>query len=277
MLNNAIMLITLFSLTAVALYSTAGGLLARNLLATESPDRRAPYRLILILAIAGVILHAGSLYFSTLDAGTMELGLTDSASLIAWVVVLLFLSALLVAPVINLGAFVLPIAALATLAAWWWPGTGEARSHGTGAALHIAISVLAYAFLALAMFQAILLWIQERRLHSRHPSRLLALLPPMQTMETLLMQLIVVGYVLLSITLLTGVFFSKEIFGAPLVFNHHTVLSVLAWGIFGTFLIGHWRLGWRGKSAVRWTIGGFVVLGLAYFGTKIVLELILNR
>ena len=271
------MLIALLSLAAAALYLSAGGLLARNLLTTASPPRRESSQMILALTTLGVIVHASTLYSSTLNAGVHELGLTTAASLITWVVAILFLTTVFLAPVINLGTFVLPIAALAVLAAWWWPGADQVRPQSTTFGLHLAISVLAYAFLALAMFQAILLWIQERSLHSRHPARLLTLLPPMQTMETLLLQLIVVGYILLSITLITGVFFSKQIFGAPLVFNHHTVLSVLAWAIFGTFLIGHWRLGWRGRSAVRWTIGGFVVLALAYFGTQFVLEFILER
>ncbi|MDH3637219.1 MAG: cytochrome c biogenesis protein CcsA [Gammaproteobacteria bacterium] len=271
------MLITLLSLTAAALYISAGGLLARNLLATASSSRREHGDLILALATIGVIVHAGTLYSSTLNAGVLELGFTNAASLIAWVVAFLFLAAVFMTPIINLGTFVLPIAALAVLAAWWWPGSEDVRPQSATFGLHIAISVLAYAFLALAMFQAILLWIQERHLHTRHPARLLAMLPPMQTMETLLLQLIVVGYTLLSITLITGLFFSKQIFGSPLMFNHHTVLSVLAWVIFGTFLIGHWRLGWRGRSAVRWTIGGFVVLGLAYFGTKFVFEFILEH
>lgn len=271
------MLITLLTFSAAVLYLSAGGLLARNLLTSSDGPRREPRQAILALATIGVIVHASTLYSTTLNAGAHELGLTTAASLITWVLAIVFLTTVFMAPVINLGTFVLPIAALAVLAAWWWPANEEIRPQSTTFGLHLAISVLAYAFLALAMFQAILLWIQERQLRTRHPARLLTLLPPMQTMENLLLQLIVVGYILLSITLVTGVFFSKQIFGAPLVFNHHTVLSVLAWAIFGTFLIGHWRLGWRGRSAVRWTIGGFVVLGLAYFGTQFVMEFVLER
>jgi ABC-type uncharacterized transport system permease subunit len=61
------------------------------------------------------------------------------------------------------------------------------------------------------------------------------------------------------------------------VLDHHTVLSILAWLIFGSLLLGRLRFGWRGKTATRWTIGGFIVLLLGYFGWKFVLEVLLNR
>jgi ABC-type uncharacterized transport system permease subunit len=58
---------------------------------------------------------------------------------------------------------------------------------------------------------------------------------------------------------------------------HKTVLSILAWWVFAILLWGHWRYGWRGRTAIRWSLSGFVVLMLAYFGTKLVIELILKR
>jgi ABC-type uncharacterized transport system permease subunit len=55
------------------------------------------------------------------------------------------------------------------------------------------------------------------------------------------------------------------------------VLSLIAWAVFATLLWGHWKFGWRGRTAIRWTLGGFVFLMLAYFGSKMVLELMLGR
>ena len=83
------------------------------------------------------------------------------------------------------------------------------------------------------------------------------------------------GFALLSAGLLTGIFFLEDIFAQHLV--HKTVLSIVAWLVFGILLWGRWRFGWRGRTAIRWTLSGFVVLLLAYFGSKFVLELILQR
>ena len=55
------------------------------------------------------------------------------------------------------------------------------------------------------------------------------------------------------------------------------MLSVIAWAILGILLWGRWRFGWRGRVAIRWSLGGFFALMLAYFGSKFVLELVLKR
>ena len=141
---------------------------------------------------------------------------------------------------------------------------------------HLIIAVLAYGLFGLAVAQAVLLSFQERHLHNKQPSRLLHTLPPIQTMESLLFEMITLGFILLTFTLTSGTLFSQELFGIPLSFTHHTVFSIGAWIIFGTLLLGRWKLGWRGKTAVRWTIGGFVLLLLAYFGSRFVTEFILR-
>ena len=41
--------------------------------------------------------------------------------------------------------------------------------------------------------------------------------------------------------------------------------------------MGRHRYGWRGRTAIIWTLAGFVMLILAYFGSKAVLELVLHR
>ena len=82
---------------------------------------------------------------------------------------------------------------------------------------------------------------------------------------------------LLTLTLATGALFSEEVFGRALRFNHKTVFAILSWVIFGLLLAGRWRYGWRGRTALRWTLAGFVMLLLAYVGSRFVLEVILAR
>ena len=135
--------------------------------------------------------------------------------------------------------------------------------------------MLAYATLALAAVLAVFLWLQERALRRREFHRWLAALPPLTELESLLFRSIAVGFALLTATLLTGVLFVENLFAQHLV--HKTVLSLLSWLAFGALLLGRWRRGWRGETAVRWTLGAMALLVLAFFGSKFVLELVLHR
>ena len=94
-------------------------------------------------------------------------------------------------------------------------------------------------------------------------------------MEGLLFLLAGIGFVLLTLTLISGAFYTRALFGVSFTFNHHTVLAIMAWVIFGILLAGHFWFGWRGRRATYWTIFGFIVLVLGYFGTKYVVEVLL--
>ena len=92
-------------------------------------------------------------------------------------------------------------------------------------------------------------------------------------MESLLFDAIIIGFLCLSVSLISGMVFLEDMFeSAP---RHVTVLSIIAWLVFAILLVGRWLGGWRGRTAIRWTLGGFISLMLAYFGSKFVLELIL--
>jgi len=122
---------------------------------------------------------------------------------------------------------------------------------------------------------AILLWVQERALRQRVFHGWMRALPPLTELESLLFRTIAVGFALLTATLLTGVLFVENLFAQHLV--HKTVLSVLSWLAFGALLLGRWRRGWRGATAVRWTLVAMALLMLAFFGSQFVLELVLKR
>jgi ABC-type uncharacterized transport system permease subunit len=117
----------------------------------------------------------------------------------------------------------------------------------------------------------------EKRLHHAKMPKVLRNLPPLLTMETLLFRVIGVGFVLLTITVASGMLFSEKIFGHPLQFSHKVVFGLLSWGVFAILLLGHHFYGWRGHTAVRWTLSGFGFLILAYLGTQFVLEVVLHR
>lgn len=269
---------TVFSLLAALLYFTAGGLAAAEL--AQGRQAQAPARkgLMLAVALGAVILHALTLSDLIPGRAALDLRLTAAISLILWVLCALFLIAVLLRPIENLGALVLPLGGLAVLLAWLWPGRVHLLEQSDRwFALHLIIAFLAYAFLGLSALQALLLAAQERRLKQHHPGGWLRALPSMQTMEALLFQLIGLGFALLTVTLVTGSLFSERLFGRPFIWNHHVVLSVLAWFIFAALLVGRRAFGWRGRQAVRWTLGGFAMLVLAYLGTRFVLEVVLHR
>jgi ABC-type uncharacterized transport system permease subunit len=185
-------------------------------------------------------------------------------------------------PLENLAIIVLPVAAISLALdqvihnnANSVPGNSEVVPGNSGVEIHVLISLLAFSLLSIAVLQAILLAIQNHHLHNRHPGGLIRALPPLQLMEQLLFQLIAVGFILLSLALLSGFLFLEDIFAQHLV--HKTILSVAAWLVFAVLLWGRWRFGWRGRTAIRWTLGGGFFLLLAYFGSKLVLELLLNR
>ena len=100
-------------------------------------------------------------------------------------------------------------------------------------------------------------------------------MPPMQSAEDWLFQLIAAGFFVLSMALLSGLVFVDDLFAQHLA--HKTVLSILAWAIFGGLLLGRRRWGWRGRQAVRWVLSGYLAFVLAYFGSKLVLEHVLGR
>ena len=135
--------------------------------------------------------------------------------------------------------------------------------------LHVVLSVLGAALLTLAAVQAVTLALQDALLHGKSANRLVQALPPLQTMERALFVLIALGFFLLSLSLLSGLLFVDDMMAQHLA--EKTVLSVVAWTLFGGLLWGRWRRGWRGRTAVRWTLAGYGVLILAYFGTKFVL------
>ncbi|MFN2310052.1 MAG: inner membrane protein YpjD [Gammaproteobacteria bacterium] len=229
----------------------------------------------LILGLLATLLHGTAMYPVLVTPNGLNLGFFNAASLVGWLTALLLLTSSLRQPLENIGIALLPTAALSIALMFAYPSQ-HVLSEGSHwqLDLHILLSILAYSLLVIAVLQAMLLAMQDHQLRNRHPGGLIRALPPLQTMETLLIQLISTGFILLSLALLTGLLFLEDIFAQHLV--HKTVLSLVAWGVFATLLWGHWRFGWRGRTVTRWTLGGFLFLMLAYFGTKLVLELLLG-
>lgn len=140
---------------------------------------------------------------------------------------------------------------------------------------HILLSISAYCVLALALSQAILLWIQNYQLKHHHIHDLFNLLPPIQTMEAILFDLIAVSLALLTLAIGTGFVFVDDFFAQHLL--HKTTFALGSWCVLSLMMFGRSLWGWRGMVAVKWTLTGFILLTLGYFGSKVMLELVLQR
>lgn len=267
-------IMSMISLFAVILYLLTGILLGVRLSrVTEGIMVAKPT--LMALGFGAVILHAAVVYQAIVTINGLNLAFFNAWSLIGWLIALLLLLTALVRPVENLGIILLPLAALTIVLQHVISEQHVIlESASWQLEFHILISILAYSLLSIAAVQAVLLAVQDHHLHNRRPGGFIRALPPLQTMESWLFQMIGLGFVLLSMALASGIIFLENIFAQHLV--HKTVLSIIAWLVFGMLLWGRHRFGWRGRTAIRWTLSGFVALMLAYFGTKLVLELVLG-
>ena len=271
----------MFSVTTLSIFSLACYLgsaiaLSRPFLLTDKTLPIASHRgMAGALVIIGLVSHSLLLRTQLFSDSGLNLTISNVGSLISLVAIVTLVLVSIARPFENLGLAVLPLAMLAILSAWLMPGTPVSGRPATPTqTAHIIVSLLAYSFLFLAALQSLLLLFQERQLRQHQPGGYVRALPPMETMESLMFLMIFSGFSLLTLTLVSGVLFSEAVFGKPLQFTHHTVLSIAAWFVFGILLLGHWKLGWRGRTAIRWTLIGFVLLVLAYFGSKFVFEVL---
>ncbi len=223
-------------------------------------------------------LHGYLLYENLLVGGELNLGVISALSLILWLTMLVYWVASFFYPLVGLQTLVLPLVAIAAVLPALFPGVHMLSQRNSWAFdAHIFVAMLAYSLFTIATLHAGLMSLVEKRLHHAAVPPLLQSLPPLLTMEKLLFRLIAAGFILLTMTLVSGMVFSDQIFGRPWQLNHKMLFGFVSWGVFAVLLMGHHFHGWRGRIAVRWTMSGFVFLMLAYLGTKFVLEVMLHR
>ena len=230
------------------------------------------------LVLIPLAMHGYLLAQNVFADGGFNLSTTNALSLIVWLTLLVYSVARFFYPIGGLQALVLPLAAVTVLLPELFPSAHQLENTGLFAfKAHIAAAMLAYSLFTIAMLHAVLISQVEKRLHHATLPRILQSLPPLLTMETLLFRMIATGFVLLTLTLASGAVFSEEIFGKAWQFNHKVLFGFVSWGVFAVLLWGHHFYGWRGRTAVRWTVSGFIFLLLAYLGSKFVLEVLLHR
>ncbi len=229
------------------------------------------------LIAIGLILHAYLLH-GTLFSGGLNLSLYNALSAISWLTVLIYWLTDLKHHLHSLQAFVLPPAAFFVVLQGLMPSAHLVPYASQPLFMaHLIIALLAYSLFTFAALHAMLMAVAERSLHNKPTFIRLPDFPPIMPMETLLFRVIAIGFVLLTFTLISGMLFSEQIFHQAMKFNHKNIFTILSWLIFGALLLGRYINGWRGRTAIGWTLAGFVVLMLAYVGSKFVLEILLHR
>jgi ABC-type uncharacterized transport system permease subunit len=259
----------ILSLLSIAAYLAASGLLLAEL--RREPGKTTGW---LAAGALAVVLHAAVHVLAWRDSGTTDMHFFAALSLVGLGMALLTTLFGAAGRMAALGVVVYPLAAL-VLGAYAGYGHHLAEPLDWRLQLHAWCALLAYATLAVAALLAVMLWLQERALRRHQFGQWRRALPPLTELESLLFRTLAVGFALLTATLLTGVLFVHDLLAQHLI--HKTVLSVLSWLVFGGLLLGRWRRGWRGRTAVGWTLVAMALLVLAFFGSKAALELVLHR
>ncbi|TAK50888.1 MAG: hypothetical protein EPO25_18295 [Gammaproteobacteria bacterium] len=239
------------------------------------PARRTAREPAAWLAAAALAVHAAWLAGIVRTHGGFALALADSASLLGWVIGAGGLVALFVRGFRGIAAILLGLAALLASGTGSLPQIREFPAPDWPLAGHMLLAMSAAGIFALAAVLALVLIVQDAGLRSRRPAPWLAMLPPIESLERALFLTIATGLAALSVAILAGFLFVTDLFAQHLA--HKTALGLTAWLIFAVLLAGHWRFGWRGRRAATYTLTGFGILLLAYFGSKFVLEILLGR
>ena len=219
------------------------------------------------IAILG---HAVLLAHTLFTPEGPDLSLANALSAVEWIIAIVAWLGTRSRALPGVAAIAFPVAAAGAALPALVPSVHRfSFSAEPWAALHIAVAFVAYALLIVAALQALVLTGLERRLHLGLPEPGAAALPPLLTLERFLFRLVAAGYALLTLTLVSGVFFSEQLFGKALNYSNKIVFSVLSWLVFGALLYGRRRYGWRGRTALNWILAGSALLLLAYVGTKL--------
>ena len=231
-----------------------------------------------ILILVALIGHSDVIMLMMRVSPRFSIGLLEALSLLGWTLAVLACLVSIDKQNRVLGAILMLSAAVGAALGTGLGGVGRSYAEATlgwELTAHILLSMAAAALLFAAAVTAILLVILDRRLRTRRIADLSSALPPLDALEKIMFRLVAAGFGLLTLALITGFVFVTNLFTQNLV--QKTVLSLIAWLIFGVLLIGRLRFGWRGRSAVRWTLSGFGILAVAYFGVKFVLEDLFGR
>lgn len=254
------------------MYLAAAGAIAYGIHLDRSLLKRAG----VAIAMLGALVHAWSFVLEFLQLGGPSADFFSALSLVSLLILLVLLVGMIRYPMLEILPLALPGTAFMVLHRLILSPDPVALETGSAMLdVHVTASLLSYSMLSIAAVTALFIAMLHNLLHRRKGAVLIEILPPLVVMENMLFKMILAGWLILSLSLATGLIFVDDLFAQHLA--HKTFLSITSWLVFGLLLAGRWRYGWRGMRAVRLCLIGMAVLLLAYFGSKAVLELLLDR
>ena len=265
------MLSLIANIFALVLYSFASAYLYIHLKQNKAPNTLNFFA----LAVSAILMHCLGIYHATVMTAGLNLGIQNMPSIIFLSINMIVVISSLKKPLHNLLVFLFPLSIAFIIVAIIFRNL-EPHLVAVNVAIgsHILLSIISYSLLTMASLQAVLWSWQNHQLKNHRLGKIIKVLPALQTMEALIFELVLGGVITLALGMAIGFTFIDNIFAQQLV--HKTVLSLFGLFIFSVVLWGRYKLGWRGNTAGRWVIGGFCILMLAYFGSKLVLEIILK-
>ena len=227
------------------------------------------------LLLVGMLAHTLLLYPYIVTLYGLNFNLFNVLSFISLLFLFFHVLFSLYRPILSLAILAAPTALIGMIIGYVGRAPYQPLINvGTGLESHIVLSFAAYCVLLMAAVQALFLRLQIRELKQHTIHRFwVNKLPSLQSMEGLLFDMILVGFVLLTVALGLGFIYVQDMMAQHLA--HKTVFSVLSWLLFGVLLLGNWRAGWRGKQAANITIYAFILLAMGFVGSKFVLEMVL--
>jgi ABC-type uncharacterized transport system permease subunit len=235
-----------------------------------------------LVLLAVIAAHGAALLPNWFSRQGIYFGFATSISWTLWLAVLLLWveSWFQKLPSVTQGIFML--AAVSAILPNWFPGHLLMGGVDATFRAHMLLAMLAYSTFTLAAACAVLMMVMERALHS---TKKIAIdqpawwqgMPPLLGLDQMLVHVVMAGFLLLTLTLVSGMIVSQGMGYGLMRIDHKTVFTILAWCLSLVLLVGRRWWGWRGRVAARWTLAGFVALLMAYVGTQFVLEVLLKR
>ena len=262
-------------ITIFLLYLTAAAAFVLSRLPRMAARARPLFATACLFVAVGISLHSNHLYGSILIADGFNLSMGNTVSMIGLELALIGLIAALDPALRGISAGLLVLGALAATMTGFESASASMTALIWQVRAHVLIALMSYGLLTVGAIVAIFAMFQERRLQAGKISTLSTLFAPLETTEKLLFGITAAGFMGLALTILLGLTFVDDLFAQHLA--HKTTFSLLALFVFGTLLAGRFFAGWRGKRAVKLYLGGFLLLCVAYFGVRVVLEQLLHR
>jgi len=280
-MNSASIIANVFSIAAIVCYVVAA--MRQYTLLQARPaspameagfiDSGKPASISVPIASIAVACHLVSVVIAGFSNGSIGASFFEvaSATSLAVMIVALLSSRVLPGLIVPLAL----VAAMFMLLNLWLGHFTPLAELDSATSAHIALSMTAYGVLCVASVAALILLLSERAIRQGRQSSWLSRMPPLEVIEKFLFRLVAIGWLLLGAGLVVGAVAIDNFFAQHLA--HKTFFSVLSWLLFGALLLGRWRAGWRGTTAVKLTLFAFILLIAAFLGSKFVLDVVLHR